>query len=97
MVPLRTTRVNASSSDTSQFTATGSLGMPPPWSGSGAKRVQITKPSAVGSPDATPRENGSAEKTGRLRTGSSARDAQAAAAASDRVLLKNPRRWRGWA
>ena len=32
--------------------------MPPPVSGSGARRVQSTAPSAAGSPDATPSVNG---------------------------------------
>ena len=52
--PRRTTLRMLSSSATSQRTATFRSGMPPPRTGSGARRVQRTTPSALGSPDATP-------------------------------------------
>src|SRR5690349_22963072 len=47
------------SSATSQLTGTTSIGIPP-WgsSGVGARRVQITKPSGAGSPEAMPRVKG---------------------------------------
>ena len=63
-MPFRTTRAIFSSLATCHSTATGSAGMPPPWNGSGASRVQITKPSGIGSPDATPRGNGYPESLG---------------------------------
>ena len=47
----------------SQMTATSSTGIPPPLSGSGASRVHNTTLVGSGSPDATPRVNGSADKT----------------------------------
>ena len=40
------------------------MGMPPPASGSGARRVHNTTPSGQGSPDATPRGNGNVRKSG---------------------------------
>src|SRR5438132_8883358 len=49
----------ASSRATSHSTSTGAIPIPPPVSGSGASRVQRTTPSGSGSPDATPRVNGS--------------------------------------
>ena len=57
-VPLATTFVSFSSSATVQRTSTFSAGMPPPSSGFGARRVQITNPSGDGSPLATPSANG---------------------------------------
>src|SRR5262245_37432420 len=49
------------SAATSQVTTAGAGLMPPQGaSGSGASRVQMTKPSAAGSPEATPSENGNA-------------------------------------
>src|SRR5688572_139740 len=56
--PCRTTLVNCSSSATTHETSTRSSCIPPPSSGFGASRVQITNPSAAGSPEATPSENG---------------------------------------
>src|SRR5690606_35148438 len=57
--PLRTTREKRSSSATSQATGTRAVGIPPcSSSGRGASRVQITKPSGHGSPEATPRVKG---------------------------------------
>ena len=44
---------------TSHFTGTAAAGMPwPISSGRGARRVQMTKPSGSGSPEATPSWNG---------------------------------------
>lgn len=52
-------REKPSSSATSQPTGTMREGMPPPdSSGLVASRVQITKPSGAGSPEATPSVNG---------------------------------------
>lgn len=48
-------------SEISQRMSTSSEAIPPPASGSGARRVQITTDVAVGSPEATPSVNGSAE------------------------------------
>ena len=93
VVPLRTTRVIASSSATCQETSTGSGGIPPPSSGFGARRVQSTTPSGAGSPEATPSEKGLSENTGFVCTAPSARDDQAAAAASDVVATRNERRF----
>src|SRR5688500_17413942 len=50
--------------------------MPPPDSGSGARRVQMTTPSGSGSPDASPSVNGSAANFGVVAIG--ARHAPAA-------------------
>ena len=62
-MPRCSMRVNCSSAATSHSTSTARAGMPPSPSsanGRGASRVQITTPSGAGSPDATPRVNGSA-------------------------------------
>jgi hypothetical protein len=48
---------------TSHVTVTSSAGMPPPFSGSGARRVHSTTPDASGSPDATPSVNGSPDSS----------------------------------
>jgi hypothetical protein len=60
-VPVRAMAVKRSSVATCHSTAVLVFGMPPRPSalrGFGARRVQITNPSAAGSPDATPRVNG---------------------------------------
>ena len=56
--PNDTTEANRSSLATSQRRATRTGSMPPPWSGSGARRVQSTPPLADGLPEATPSVNG---------------------------------------
>jgi hypothetical protein len=45
-------------------TGTTRWGIPPPWSGSGARRVHSTTPWGRGSPDATPSVNGYAPRLG---------------------------------
>ena len=55
--PRRTGLRNRSSSAISHSTETTRSGMPPPCSGSGARRVHSTMPSGSGSPEATPRLN----------------------------------------
>ena len=56
--PFLTTRRIASSSATVHSTSTAVASIPPLFSGSGARRVQSTKPSGAGSPDITPSGNG---------------------------------------
>ena len=57
--PLATTLAKRSSLATSQATVTLVIGMPEcSSSGLGASRVQITKPSGAGSPEAMPSANG---------------------------------------
>ena len=63
-VPSRTTFVICSSDATLQCTSTSSLGIPPPFKGSGASRVHNTTLSGQGSPEATPSWNGSALNCG---------------------------------
>src|SRR5262245_17259488 len=67
-LPFFTTRRMRSSSAIIQSTSTALEPMPPPAIGSGASRVQSTKPSGVGSPDMTPKENGYFEKLGAAYT-----------------------------
>ncbi len=57
-VPRRATERNRSSVEISHCTGTGTGGMPPPCSGSGARRVHRTTLSGSGSPEVTPRVNG---------------------------------------
>src|SRR5690606_38453406 len=72
-VPEATTDFIASSSASSQLTSIGSLGSPPSSSsGRGARRVHSTTLVASGSPEATPKVNGSLEKIG-LRLAQEAR------------------------
>ncbi len=67
--PFCTTLAKRSSSATSQSTAALAVSMPPSGSsGRGARRVQSTAPPGVGSPEATPRVNGSSAKRGRSVT-----------------------------
>ena len=83
-VPVRTTRVNLSSSATCHSTATSPDGIPPcPSSarGSGARRVHRTMPSGAGSPEATPSVNGSWGRRG-------TRGATASAAAPTSSFLR---------
>ena len=58
VVPFCTTVRKARSSATSQPTSMLAIGMPPPSSGFGARRVHSTTPVGSGSPDATPSVNG---------------------------------------
>jgi hypothetical protein len=55
---------NALSAAISHPTSIRAIGMPPPSSGSGARRVQRTTLSGQGSPDATPSVNGYRVKPG---------------------------------
>jgi hypothetical protein len=50
--------VKRGSRPTSHSTSTFTIGMPPPSSGRGARRVHSTTPSGSGSPDDTPSEKG---------------------------------------
>ncbi len=64
--------------------------MPPrPSSGSGASRVQITKPSAAGSPDATPSVNG-LRLEGGLRRGRRKAQVRRKQAGAERALQQRP-------
>ena len=63
--PRCTTLLMFSSDATSHSTRTRSGGMPPPFNGSGASRVQRTTLSCRGSPEATPRLNGLVANVGR--------------------------------
>ena len=66
LVPWRSTLRMPSSVAISQATSIGSGARPPPGSsGVGANRVHSTMPRGVGSPEATPTLNGSAENCGR--------------------------------
>ena len=59
-----------------------------------ASRVHKTNPSGAGSPEATPSENGSAEKTGVVVTAPEARSRVRTAMASEAVPVRNVRRFR---
>src|SRR5215211_556732 len=93
-MPLATTRLIDSSSATCQPTSTASFGMPPPSSGLGARRVQITNPSGDGSPEATPSWNGWSESL-TFCFAILARDDQTAATARELETAGNWRRLKG--